>query len=201
MLSNIKKSTIIPAIIALLFGLFIGKSVTTISTPTSEAGKNDISFRTGEVFLMQLGQFSEENDALSLTEDLNKLSISAVSVYDSNVYYVYTDISLSKDKLETVSVGLENMGYTPFIKKVYLINCLTNLIPHSFEYNYWYEGIQYYLYMINDFKVNSLDSLDINLNVNTIDFYNNLSMLNITTNHNVRTLIKLNTYKILVENI
>ncbi len=201
MFSKIKRSTIIPAVIALLLGLFIGKSVTNITNSSSNVILNDNAFKIGEVYLIQVGQFGTKTNATALTNELNSLSINAISVLESGIYYVYTDISLYKSILETRATGLENMGYIPIIKKVYLINCLTSLIPNSPEYNFWYKGMQYYMLLLGDKNISNISSFEQNVNSSSIDFYNNLSVLNVTSDLEVRQLLKLNTYKIFVEDI
>ncbi|XMB87388.1 hypothetical protein RJG79_06200 [Mycoplasmatota bacterium WC44] len=179
---------IVGIIIGVVFGFFVQDKINIVST-------QDISSEE-KVYLLQVGEYDNSEDVLTIQSQLQANGIPNVVVYKDDSFFIYSGISLN-DEFETVTVLLDYAGINYVVKSEFIYNYISDYSEN--ELKFWEEGLNYYMKSLNREKIILTEEFASLKNLN-IEFYSNIVYLMSVEDDDLLERIRLQTYKLFVEN-
>ncbi len=193
-----KKMTLVQVGIALLFGLFIGDSMQNfIDDFDGETTQTVVTTDNNQVYLLEVDVFSEMTLAYGLKLELEGLEIDSVVVENeiSGDFRVLTDITLVENLLLSKKAGLENMGYTPTVLIVNLVDLVNSTVSDTKTYNFYKWSMYYFVDLLQNEDVTFSIEYSASVDANNVDLYNALLALSMSPKESLKPILALNVYK------
>lgn len=188
---------ILGIIVGTLLGYFLSSKVNLDDNEKPVIGEVETK-EDGYIYLLQIAKFDNPTGASNYMEALEKNGFYSIYVYE-DCYYIYGGISLTLDGLSGLKSSYEIKGYTPLIKKEYILDLPNKVIENNYQYNFWSEGIQNFL---KTFKNESVEISDMYYtNYVNLELITNLTMIDKLKSSDDKSKLQLQTYKNIVENL
>lgn len=184
-------------VIGCILGFFLSTRISLDGTIVDDG--SEVSAQVGNIYLLQIKKVTTPADALNSLEEIKGKGLSAISVFDNGNYYIYGGISRTSDGLDVMKEDFVDEGYNPIVKKEYILDKPNAVIDKEDEYGFWVECINN---LINSLEGEAVVISDI-YTTDPINLEELTNMLALETIKNEKLLneIRLNTYKLIVENL
>ena len=153
----------------------------------------------GNVFLLQIDKLDSATAALSLISSIKAKDLHAVYVKEGNNYYVYGAIGDSEEALSSPKEIFEYKGFSPIIKKEYILDKPNVVIDNNSEYEFWLECVEN---LLNELKGETVVISDkTHTDPMNLQVYTMLVALQTVKNVALRDEIRLNIYQEIINNL
>ncbi|MCK9536759.1 MAG: SPOR domain-containing protein [Bacilli bacterium] len=185
-------------VIGCIIGFFLSTRIN-INPPNNNNDDDTTGAIYGNVYLLQIGKVNKAEDAYNLIENIKAQDLHSVYVNVGDNYYVYGGIADSEAALAAKKSSFEYKGFTPVIKKEYILDKPNTVIDNSTEYEFWRECVTNLLnnlggktYVVTDqFHANPV----------CLEIYTLIVALKSVQNENMRDEIRLNIYQEIIKNL
>lgn len=176
--------------LGIVFGNFLGNKIIREDT----VGVIAIGF-SDEIYLIQTGIYYDEMSANIAKNEMQKYDIDSVVVQEHNLFYLYHGVASDPKEFDEMVSLFQANQIDYFIKSKHLYKMLENLDTDSPEYEFSYESINYYLYLVRNQSV-KLDAGYVDLvNPGNLELFNNINTLNNNVQADISSEYKLYIYQ------
>lgn len=192
-----------------IFGVLLGVVIGCVlgfflSTRIDISGTNNnnddpVISQYGYVHLLQINRYSSPTDASNCMETLRQKDLFAICVYQNNYYYIYGGISNTSSGLDVKNSLFESKGYSPIVKKEYILDKANSVLDSAEDYEFWDESINNFVKSLEGkpIAISSKFQIDpVNL-----DMFSCLTLLQTLGNEELINKVRLQTYQIMIDNL
>ncbi len=179
---------IVGIIIGVVFGFFIQDKVNIVNS--KEVSSEE------KTYLLHVGEYEGLDGVMNMQSTLQENGIPNTVVYENDTFNVYCGIALN-DEFESILVLLDYSEIPYVVKSRFLYNYISDYSEN--ELVFWEEGLSYYMKSLNNEDFTLSESFKELKNLN-IEFYRDLSYLQDVQEEELLDRIRLDTFKLLVEN-
>ncbi|HOA78560.1 MAG: hypothetical protein WBL47_00325 [Bacilli bacterium] len=184
-------------VIGCIIGFFLSTRIK-INPPSNEDDEKTGAIY-GNVYLLQIGKADTAEDANAIIENVKARDLYSVYVYTGGFYYVYGAIGESEDDLAAKKSDFEYKGFSPIVKKEYILDMPNAVLDNTPEYEFWLECVTN---LLEDLKGKQFAvSEKFHSNPASLEAYTLTVALSGVKNETLRAEIRLNIYQEIVKNL
>ena len=185
-------------VIGCIIGFFLSTRIN-INPTGNNNGDDTTGVVYGNVYLLQIGKVDKAEDAYNLIEAIKAKNLHSVYVNVGDYYYIYGGIADSEAALETKKSNFEYKGFSPIIKKEYILDKPNTVIDNNKNYEFWKECVTN---LLNNLEGKAFVITDkFHSDPICLEAYTLIVALKSVQNDVIRDEIRLNIYQEIINNL
>jgi hypothetical protein len=184
-------------VIGCIIGFFLSTRINI--NPSDNDNEQPAGAVYGNVYLLQIGKADSADEAETLIATIRAKDLYSVYVYTGGHYYVYGAIAGSEEALASKKGDFEYKGFSPLVKKEYILDMPNAVLDDTAEYEFWLECVTN---LLDDLKGEQIViSEKFHSNPASLEAYTLTVALTGVKNEALRAEIRLNIYQEIVNNL
>lgn len=187
-------------LVGLVIGCILGFFLSTrINIELPHQNDDQVMGQVGNVYLLQIDKTSNPAIAENVILDLKSKGIYSVAVLDGNNYYIYAGIASSESDLSTLANTITEKGYSPLIKREYILDKPNVVIDEENKYKFYSECVDNLLKSLKSEKLEI--SAETKANPQNLELFSAILTIDSISNEKLIKEIRLSIYKMITEDL